>query len=47
MAVGDGEKANCERNIENEENTGMVSPVEQRKCLKSLLQTPLSKGETW
>ncbi|XP_028401307.1 ubiquitin carboxyl-terminal hydrolase 15-like [Dendronephthya gigantea] len=47
MAVGDGGKAKSEHQIENEENAGVVSPEEQRNCLKTLLQTQLSKGETW
>ena len=45
MAVGDGETTSGENQAMD--STGSADVKEQRECLKSLLRTPLSKGETW
>ena len=45
MAVGDGENPNDENQAMD--ITGSVNVKEQRESLKTLLRTPLSKGETW
>ena len=45
MAVGDG--GNPDGEIQRMDSSGSVNVKEQRECLKTLLKTPLSKGETW